>query len=101
MPGPPHSQGYQHSLQAGQTYDRTKSTTDTNGHPAYPTSITTGHPVHSSQEYPVHGVPENDFRGDYQVTHRPRDNHALMMDQGIKSTTEFDETSEPVKYVQI
>ncbi|XP_048749329.2 centrosomal protein of 152 kDa-like isoform X2 [Ostrea edulis] len=71
---PPHSQAYPHSLQSDQGYV-TNATSVSHGHPVHPTPISTGHPVHSSQEYPVHDAPEKDFRGDYQVTYKRRDDH--------------------------
>lgn len=69
----PHSQGYQHTLQSDQGYI-TNATSVSHGHPAHTTPIPRGHPVHSSQEGPVHdNVPEQDFRGDYQVAYKRRE----------------------------
>lgn len=71
----PHSQGYQHTLQSDQGYV-TNATSVSHGHPAHATPISRGHPVHSSQEGAVHdNAPERDYRGDYQVAYKRREDH--------------------------
>lgn len=67
----PHSQGYQHTLQSDQGYVTNATSVS---HPAHATPISRGHPVHSSQEGAVHdNAPERDFRGDYQVAYKRRE----------------------------